>query len=169
MSDFSPILVLQIKICINPDRYGKGNNKLRETHPFWRNTFIINGAIWLHALISNRLNHKITTADISVDWGSATSRAAFSGYNSHVAKVCINSLITKFSEKNAEKSNIQRICSRNKAELTLTSLTRKRIDWHEKDRRALRLLHFCILCFVYASFCEKLCFVLKIRNILFCG
>ena len=26
MSDFSPILVLQIKICIKPDRHGKGSN-----------------------------------------------------------------------------------------------------------------------------------------------
>ncbi|MFT0439101.1 hypothetical protein, partial [Bacteroides faecis] len=28
MSDFSPILVLQIKICIKPDRHGKGSNKI---------------------------------------------------------------------------------------------------------------------------------------------
>lgn len=28
MSDFSPILVLQIKICITPDRHGKGSNKI---------------------------------------------------------------------------------------------------------------------------------------------
>ena len=31
MSDFSPILVLQIKICIKPDRHGKGSNKIRQT------------------------------------------------------------------------------------------------------------------------------------------
>ena len=31
MSDFSPILVLQIKICIKPDRHGKGSNKICET------------------------------------------------------------------------------------------------------------------------------------------
>ena len=37
MSDFSPILVLQIKICIKPDRHGKGSNKIWETLSFWRN------------------------------------------------------------------------------------------------------------------------------------
>ena len=55
MSDFSPILVLQIKICIKPDRYGKGSNKIWEALSFWRN-FFNNGAIWLQALICNRLN-----------------------------------------------------------------------------------------------------------------
>ena len=55
MSDFSPILVLQIKICIKPDRHGKGSNKIWETLSFWRN-FSNNGAIWLQALICNRLN-----------------------------------------------------------------------------------------------------------------
>ena len=29
MSDFSPTLVLQIKIRIKPDRHGKGSNNLR--------------------------------------------------------------------------------------------------------------------------------------------
>ena len=37
MSDFSPILVLQIKICIKPDRHGKGKHKIWENHSFWRN------------------------------------------------------------------------------------------------------------------------------------
>ena len=55
MSDFSPILVLQIKIRIKPDRHGKYSNKIWETHPFWRN-FFNNGAIWLQTLICNRLN-----------------------------------------------------------------------------------------------------------------
>ena len=55
MSDLSPILVLQIKICIKPDRHGKGSNKIWETLSFWRN-FFNNGAIWLQALICNRLN-----------------------------------------------------------------------------------------------------------------
>ena len=55
MSDFSPILVLQIKIRIKPDRHGKGSNKIWETHSFWRN-FFNNGAIWLQTLICNRLN-----------------------------------------------------------------------------------------------------------------
>ncbi|MCI7341771.1 MAG: hypothetical protein MSH51_06985, partial [Prevotella sp.] len=44
MSDFLLILVLQIKICIKPDRYGKGSKKKRETHSFWVNIFN-NGAI----------------------------------------------------------------------------------------------------------------------------
>ena len=34
MSDFSPILVLQIKICIKPDRHGKGSNKSEKLSPF---------------------------------------------------------------------------------------------------------------------------------------
>ena len=55
MSDFSPILVLQIKICIKPDRHDKGSNKIWEPLSFWRNIFN-NGAIWLQALICNRLN-----------------------------------------------------------------------------------------------------------------
>ena len=55
MSDFSPILVLQIKICIKPDRHGKGSNKIWETLSFWRNIFNY-GAIWLQTLICNRLN-----------------------------------------------------------------------------------------------------------------
>ena len=55
MSNFSPILVLQIKICIKPDRHGKGSNKIWETLSFWRN-FFNNWAIWLQALICNRLN-----------------------------------------------------------------------------------------------------------------
>ena len=55
MSDFSPILVLQIKICIKPDRHGKGSNKIWEPLSFWRN-FFNNGAIWLQSLICNRLN-----------------------------------------------------------------------------------------------------------------
>ena len=50
MSDFSPILVLQIKICIKPDRHGKGSNKIWETLSFWRN-FFNNGAIRLQSLI----------------------------------------------------------------------------------------------------------------------
>ena len=33
MSDFSPILVLQIKICIKPDRYGKGSKKNEKLIP----------------------------------------------------------------------------------------------------------------------------------------
>ena len=37
MSDFSPILVLQI--CIKPYRRGKDSNKIWETHSFWRNIF----------------------------------------------------------------------------------------------------------------------------------
>ena len=57
MSDFSPILVLQIKICIKPDRHGKGSNKIWETLSFWRN-FFNNGAIWLQSLICNRLNSR---------------------------------------------------------------------------------------------------------------
>ena len=55
MSDFSSILVLQIKICIKPDRHGKGSNKIWETLSFWR-IFFNNGAIWLQSLICNRLN-----------------------------------------------------------------------------------------------------------------
>ena len=55
MLDFSPILVLQIKICIKPDRHGKGSNKIWETLSFWR-YFSNNGAIWFQALICNRLN-----------------------------------------------------------------------------------------------------------------
>ena len=57
MSDFSLILVLQIKICIKPDRHGKGSNKIWETLSFWRN-FFNNGAIWLQSLICNRLNSR---------------------------------------------------------------------------------------------------------------
>ena len=34
MSDFSPILVLQIKICIKPDRHGKGAIKSEKLSPF---------------------------------------------------------------------------------------------------------------------------------------
>lgn len=34
MSDFSPILVLQIKICIKPDRHGKGSKKSEKLSPF---------------------------------------------------------------------------------------------------------------------------------------
>ena len=34
MSDFLPILVLQIKICIKPDRYGKGSKKNEKLIPF---------------------------------------------------------------------------------------------------------------------------------------
>ena len=52
MSDFSPILVLQIKICIKPDRHGKDSNKIWETHSFWRN-ICNDGAIWLHIVICN--------------------------------------------------------------------------------------------------------------------
>ena len=55
MSDFSPILVLQIKICIKPDRHSKGSNKIWESLSFWRH-FFNNAAIWLQALICNRLN-----------------------------------------------------------------------------------------------------------------
>ena len=34
MSDFSPILVLQIKICIKPDRHGKDKHKSEKITPF---------------------------------------------------------------------------------------------------------------------------------------
>ena len=55
MLDFSPILVLQIKIGIKPERHCKGSYKIWETLSFWRN-FFNNGAIWLQTLICNRLN-----------------------------------------------------------------------------------------------------------------
>ena len=48
-------MVMLIKICIKPDRHGRGSNKIWETLSFWRN-FFNNGAIWLQALICNRLN-----------------------------------------------------------------------------------------------------------------
>ena len=69
MSDFSPILVLQIKICIKPDRHGKGSNKIWETHSFWRN-FFNNGAIWLQTLICNRLNpwFEMQAVWVSIQW-----------------------------------------------------------------------------------------------------
>ena len=41
MSDFIPISVLQIKICIKPDRHGKGTNKIRKTLSFWRSFSIL--------------------------------------------------------------------------------------------------------------------------------
>ena len=34
MSDLLPILVLQIKVCIKPDRHGKGSNKSEKLSPF---------------------------------------------------------------------------------------------------------------------------------------
>ena len=42
--------MLQIKICIKPDRLSKDSNKIWESLSFWRNYFN-NGAIWLQALI----------------------------------------------------------------------------------------------------------------------
>ena len=37
MSDFLPIIVLQIKICIKPDRRGKGSKKYLKKYSFRRN------------------------------------------------------------------------------------------------------------------------------------
>ena len=72
MSDFSPILVLQIKICIKPDRHGKCSNKIWETLSFWRD-FFNNGAIWLQALICNRLNPRY---DMQAVWLSIQRKLA---------------------------------------------------------------------------------------------
>ena len=72
MSEFSPILVLQIKICIKPDRPRNDRNKIWETLSFWRD-FFNNGAIWLQALICNQLNPRY---DMQAVWLSIQRKLA---------------------------------------------------------------------------------------------
>ena len=65
MSDFSPILVLQIKICIKPDRHGKGSNKIWETLSFWRN-FSNYASLWRFLLRCTLFCHSVATFLTSV-------------------------------------------------------------------------------------------------------
>ena len=65
MSDFSSILVLQIKICIKPDRHGKGSNKIWETLSFWRN-FSNYASLWRFLLRCTLFCHSVATFLTSV-------------------------------------------------------------------------------------------------------
>ena len=104
--------------------------------------------------INNKL-HKITTADISVDWGFPPSRAGFSGYNSHAAKVRTRSKppnkikkkvefnhkksgetsekATRTSEKQKRNEQKRRLRARNKS--TDSERTKRRLRTNQSELR----------------------------------
>ena len=88
MSDFLPILVLQIKICIKPDRHGKGSNKIWETHTFWRH-FFNRGAIWLSSLkqrsmMQNRHTRSSSATDLAYMSSVTSGKSSF-----FVVRICV--------------------------------------------------------------------------------
>ena len=114
--------------------------------------------------INNKL-HKNTTAGISVGWGSAPSRAAFSGYNSHAAKVRTRSKPPNKIKKKVEFNHkkVEKQAKRLQERAKNRSETNKRAtpDPGANPDPGAKKRGVCPPQKIYASFCEIEPIVLK--------